>query len=312
MNIQHLRYFLTLTEWKNYRIAAEKLFISQPGLSKAIKSLEEELGVPLFNRVGNENLLSKYGKIFYTTAKKCVEDLDHGIGTIETLSHEAQNLIRLGSIYSCSTQCVPLSMIEFQKQFPGVLFDCTQGESEQIIEALMNQEIDVGLISTPDLPSEADNIGIIKILSYSSALAVPNDHKFSDLDSIRYANILDEPFVAHSENSALSKMIRQTISSYGYDLPKDIRARYNTESAILSSISKGLGIGLVSDTDFNRQLGLRLLKLEDVFIEFPVYMIWRDDLVATTVVNAYKNYVFQAHHLYSLSRDIKDMPIAAS
>ena len=84
MNLYHLRYFVTLAHWEHYTKAAAELSITQPSLSHAIASLEQELGVNLFEKEGRNIVLTKYGRMFLEDVEKSMEILDSGIKTLKS------------------------------------------------------------------------------------------------------------------------------------------------------------------------------------------------------------------------------------
>lgn len=297
MNISQLNYFVTLVEYKHYGKAAEKLYISQPALSKAIKNLEEELDVPLFNKVGKENRLTNYGKIFHKYAKNSLNILDTGTKQIKSLTEVNKHNIRLETVYSCATQCVPLSIYNFRKKFPNVNFEYKENTSQNIIEHLINSVIDLGLISDCSTLNNQKNIGVLKLFDYETSLVIPKNHRLSKKTSVSYKDILNEPFISYTEDTANLNVLRKELSSYGLPYPKNIVVRCNTESAVLASVEKGLGIGIVSDTNFNKNIDLKFLKFDNIVIKFPIYIIWRNDLLTSKAITAYKDYILTAHHI---------------
>ncbi|MBR8701963.1 HTH-type transcriptional regulator GltC [Fusobacterium sp. DD29] len=297
MNISQLNYFVTLVEYKHYGKAAKKLYISQPALSKAIKNLEEELDVTLFTKVGKENQLTKYGKIFHKYVKSSLNILDAGTKQIKSLTEDNKRNIRLETVSSCATQCVPLSIFEFKKRFPNVHFQYKENVSKKIIEHLLNSEIDLGLISDCSGLTNEKNIEVLKLFDYEAVLAVPKNHRFKKKTRISYKDILEEPFVSYTEDTANLKVLKSELDSYNLPYPKNITVRCNTESAVIASIEKGLGIGLVSDTSFNKNANLHFLKFDNIVIKFPIYIVWRNDLLTSRAIIAYKDYILNAHHI---------------
>ncbi|NOV93443.1 LysR family transcriptional regulator [Clostridium saccharobutylicum] len=92
LNLYHLRYFVTLAQLEHYGKAAEKLKITQPGLSHAMASLEEELGVKLFEKEGRNVILNKYGKMFFDDANKIISMLDGSVSSFQDISEGGGNI----------------------------------------------------------------------------------------------------------------------------------------------------------------------------------------------------------------------------
>lgn len=303
MNLQHLKYFIELVEFKNYKQTADNLNISQPALTKAIKSLEKELDISLFEKVGKENHLTKYGKIFYNYATSSLKTLDDGIAQLNLLSNKNKNLISVGAVYSCSTQCVPLSIYEFQSRFPEVNFECKEGISSEIAKDLIDSKIDIGLVADPSYLLKYGNIDKVKLLSHQVILAVPKNHSLASKTEVSYMDIVDEPFVFFSDDSAYGKILHRELEAYNLPYPRNIKLQFNNESSVLSAVQKGIGIGFVSNTKYNKQSNLHFLNLENILLEFPVYMAWKSDVIMSSMTSAYKDYVLRSHHLGSFNRE---------
>lgn len=304
MNLQQLRYFIELAKFKNYKKTAENLYISQSALSKAISKLEEELDVPLFNKNGKKNELSKYGIIFYNYINSGLKSIDDGINQLNLLSNKNKNNISIGAVFSCSTQCVPISIYQFQLEFPDVQFDCVEGTSYEISKDLINSKIDIGLVTDLSYLMNHKNIEKIKLLSYQVILAVPKNHPLANLEEVSYMDIINEPFIFYSSDSANGKILRKSLKEYNLPYPKNIRIEYNNESSIISAIRNGIGIGFVSNTKYNRQADLHFLNIDNILLEFPIYMAWKSDVIMSSITNTYKDYVLRAHHLGSFGKKI--------
>lgn len=302
MNLQHLRYFVELAKYKNYRIAAEKLYISQPALSKAIKGLEEEIGAPLFLRQDNTNVLTNYGKIFHYYVENCLISLDKGIAQLDVISKERANTIRIAATYTSATQCVPISIVEFSKKYPEVRFQCLQDVSSRVVQSVDDLETDIGLISNFPVPSEMNHIEKILILNYHGIVAISKSHPLATKNSLKLEDLQQIPYIGYSEDCGNFFSLREYFNQNHFESPKDTRYKYNSEVSILAAVEKGLGYAIVSDTHFNRRMDVKFLTIEDSLLEFPLFMIWRSDFLSSSIVNAYKNFVLQAHHLGTIER----------
>lgn len=122
MNIEYLKYFSELAKIQHYGKAAKALNISQPGLSHAIKSLEEEYGVPLFQKEGRNVSLSHYGK-------ELMKDVDEILGAYLRLEERAVGLrteektVRIGSVYPLAPGTIPHMLKEFGATFPFIIYN---------------------------------------------------------------------------------------------------------------------------------------------------------------------------------------------
>ena len=143
MNLEYLKYFAELAKVQHYGKAAKILNISQPGLSHAIKTLEEECGVPLFQREGRNVSLSSYGK-------ELMKDVDDILNAYLRLEERAAGLrteektVRIGTVYPLAAGMVRRMLQELGATFPFVVYNRLTPE---IAEGLMDGKYDIGFCS---------------------------------------------------------------------------------------------------------------------------------------------------------------------
>ena len=143
MNIEYLKYFAELAKVQHYGKAAKALNISQPGLSHAIKTLEEEYGVPLFLREGRNVSLSQYGK-------ELMQDVEEILDVYLRMEERAAGLknqektVRIGTVYPLAPGTIPRMLREFGATFPFIVYNRMTPE---IAEGLLNGKYDIGFCS---------------------------------------------------------------------------------------------------------------------------------------------------------------------
>ena len=115
MNLFHIRYFVKLAEVGHYTKAAQELHITQPSLSHAISQLENELGVPLFEKNGRNTTLTRFGDEFLACAKQTISTLDGGVDSIQREAR-GDGVIRVGFLRAFGTQFVPQLASQFLKE----------------------------------------------------------------------------------------------------------------------------------------------------------------------------------------------------
>ena len=103
MNYQHLEYFLKAAEYQHFTRAAEALHITQPALTKAILGMEEELGVPLFQKQGRNIELTRYGNIFYDYVKVSLDGISQGISAVKKQASIDLNMVEIAAPCSINT-----------------------------------------------------------------------------------------------------------------------------------------------------------------------------------------------------------------
>ena len=143
MNIEYLKYFAELAKLQHYGKAAKALNISQPGLSHAIKTLEDEYGVPLFQKEGRNVSLSRYGK-------ELMQDVEEILDAYLRMEERAAGLrteektVRIGTVYPLAAGMIPHMLREFGATFPFIIYNRLTPEIE---EGLLDGKYDIGFCS---------------------------------------------------------------------------------------------------------------------------------------------------------------------
>lgn len=143
MNIEYLKYFAELAKLQHYGKAAKALNISQPGLSHAIKTLEDEYGVPLFQKEGRNVSLSRYGK-------ELMQDVEEILDAYLRMEERAAGLrteektVRIGTVYPLAAGTIPHMLREFGATFPFIIYNRLTPEIE---EGLLDGKYDIGFCS---------------------------------------------------------------------------------------------------------------------------------------------------------------------
>ena len=115
MNLSHLRYFVRLAETRHYTKAAEQMYISQPSLSHAIAQLEQELGVPLFEKSGRNVELTQFGEVFLKQVCQSLEILDGSVDYLHRIA-AGNGVVRLGLLRTLGVEYVPALAASFKRQ----------------------------------------------------------------------------------------------------------------------------------------------------------------------------------------------------
>lgn len=137
MNLYHLRYFVQLAHTRHYTRAAEQLCITQPSLSHAISQLENELGLPLFEKTGRNTELTRFGEQFLECAERTLSTLDEGVEELKRVSR-GEGLIRLGLLRTLGVDYVPDVVSRFLAANAGkkIRFTFETGMTNQLLEGL--------------------------------------------------------------------------------------------------------------------------------------------------------------------------------
>ena len=149
MTIIQLEYAVALATYKSFVSAAEKSFVTQPTLSLQIQKLEEELGVKIFDRSKHPIEVTAMGKVIIEQVRKAIEEFERIHELIQQQQNTLSGVFRLAVIPTVAPNILPALLENYSKSFPDIRMEVSELETNRIIKALRNNEIDAGLLSTP-------------------------------------------------------------------------------------------------------------------------------------------------------------------
>lgn len=208
MNIEYLKYFAELAKLQHYGKAAKALNISQPGLSHAIKTLEDEYGVPLFQKEGRNVSLSRYGK-------ELMQDVEEILDAYLRMEERAAGLrteektVRIGTVYPLAAGTIPHMLREFGATFPFIIYNRLTPEIE---EGLLDGKYDIGFCSELLKSEELEYYPLRE--SYIAA-AVPEGHPLEGKENITLKEAAKYPQVMFSRTSGFRSLQEQIFAEQG-------------------------------------------------------------------------------------------------
>ena len=247
MTLQQINYFCAICEEMHYTKAANKIHVSQPSLSYAIKELEQELGVKVFKRRGKHVELTECGEIFYQYAQRALECLNEGIQAVETKKNEDQKQINIGYLFSiCVDFLAPLI-----NEYFGYIGRCDQlmnflpCKQPQVVEALQRGRFDIAFV-TDDIQSRLINTSIemIPVCQQEMFIVVRKDHPLAQKSSVLFSEIKNENFVAINPGKGLRIHMDQYFQKMNAQ-PRIVFAVDDSET-LLSYVEAGVGIAIMS------------------------------------------------------------------
>ena len=204
MTIRHLKIFIEVAQCGKMRSAAERLFVSQPTISQAIRELEQHYGVLLFQRIKKRLYITDEGKQLLFCAKDVVEQFDHLEEKMLNLSRTEK--IKIGATVTVG-ECILSDIInQFKIKKPTVEVYSYANNTERIEEKLLNGEIDIGIIEgkikSPHL------ISIPKIKDYL-VLVCSNQHPFAKKDVINLKELANKSFAMREKGSGTRELFEE-------------------------------------------------------------------------------------------------------
>ena len=153
MELRHLRYFVALAECLSFTRAAERVHVTQSTLSHQIRQLEEELGHPLFDRIGKRVMLTEAGETFLGYASRALREVDHGLSDLMRAGDELSGEVRIGATGTFNIGFVPECLAMFLERNPTVKVMVDELAADAIAQRLIDASLDVGIAYQPSDPT---------------------------------------------------------------------------------------------------------------------------------------------------------------
>lgn len=226
MELLQLQYFLVVARLEHMTEAARNLHVTQSSLSKTIGRLEEDLGVPLFDRIGRKLRLNEFGSSFLLRAERALFELEQGKQELRDLSSPEHSTLKL-AVTTAST--LPNILREFRKKRPHIQFHVQMLTTQEMVTLLHRGEVDFCLSSPP---IEGDDIECQIVFIDPILVAVPMGHRLADRSSISLIELKDEWFVGVKKGYGTRDLIDSVCKSVGF-VPKYVYEGMNLQGLAL-------------------------------------------------------------------------------
>jgi LysR family transcriptional regulator, nitrogen assimilation regulatory protein len=213
MNLRQLQYFIEVSELESVTKAADRLHVAQPALSRHMRSLEHELGVPLFERDGRGIILTNAGLVFRDRIRAVLRDLDRAQLEVQALSRSPGGRIDFGMPFSISQALTRALVQRVHDELPAVALRVIDGWTGFIIEWLLRGRLDLGIIYDHTLKS--DVLRTEPLAAEEQFLVCAADDKLSQRESITLAEVADLPLALPSREHGLRLAVEQYMQTIG-------------------------------------------------------------------------------------------------
>jgi len=259
---RHLRYFLAVAEELHFRKAAEKLFISQPGLSRQIKQMEQDLGVTLFERNNRRVALTKTGDYLQKELQINLKNLEDILAHSKLIHHGKEGHLTLGFVGSAMLQIIPAILKQFNSKFPKVMFKLEEMDNQKQIEGLLSQEIDVGFVRLERVPRSLE---IHTVLKETFCLVLPKNHPVNKRNFKNLSQFKDSPFILFDPEYSASyyEKVMQIFDGCGF--APIISHNTIHASSIYKLVENNLGVSIVPKSlQFGYDMNVKFIELDAI------------------------------------------------
>lgn len=273
MELRHLRYFAVLADELHFGRAAERLAISQPPLSVAIRQLEDTVGARLFERNSKQVRLTPAGQALRASARKLLRQAEEAALEAREVAAGSAGRLRIGFVGAMLYRGLPQALRAFQASHPAVRISLAELNSAEQITDLLHDRLDLGFMHTARLPQD---LASRLLLTEPFVACLPTHHALARQRVLEVGALRDQPFVlfARAASPDYHERLLAICAQSGF-LP-EVRHEVRHWLAVVSMVAQGLGVALVPQAMQRSALkGAVFRPLDGVTAQSEAYGVWR-------------------------------------
>ncbi len=280
MKLQQLKYLLAIADnGLNITAAAERLYTSQPGVSKQLKLLEEELGLQLFTRKGKSlGSITPAGHQVIDRARIIMREAENIRSLASDYYQEQEGSLSIATTHTQARYVLPRIVSEFRKRFPRVNLNLHQGTSEQIADMMAANDIDFAIATGSD--ELFDDLLLLPSYRWDRSIVVPNGHALTTLDrGITLSDLAEHPLVTYVFSFGGQSSLKRAFAEEG--LEPDVVFTARDADVIKTYVRMGLGVGIVASmaADCSDRKDLTVIDAEGLFPRSTTWIGYRRNTV---------------------------------
>ena len=271
MELRQLEYFVAVVEEANFTRAAERVHISQSGVSAQIRQLEHELGASLIDRSGRAATPTTAGVAALTHARAVLASVDALRQAVDDVTGLVRGRLVVGMVTACTVAALFDALAAFHTAHPGVEITLLEDTSDQLIDGVRSGAIDLALVGTAGAtPAGLESLGIV---SEGLVAAVPLDHPLACRQETTLAEISAYPIACLPEGTGIRTVFDQACAAAG--ARPEIALQASAPGAVVDLAIRGLGVAILSASMVAGHADrLRALPIGDIQTPAVLALVW--------------------------------------
>ena len=260
MKLQQLRYLVAIAQYGlNISVAAEKLYTSQPGVSKQIKLLEDELGVQLFNRNGKHlTHVTPVGRQIIERAETMLREVENIQALADEFKDDRRGALSLATTHTQAKYALPHIISTFRARYPEVTLHIHQGAPEQIAEMAVSGQVDFAIAT--EAIELFEDLTMLPCYSWNRCILVTPDHPLAQLDKLTLEDVAAYPIVTYVFGFTGRSQLDTAFEAI--NLKPNVVFTAVDSDVIKTYVSLGFGVGIVARMAYNPEVDSGLVALD--------------------------------------------------
>ncbi|NAW68841.1 LysR family transcriptional regulator [Vibrio sp. V27_P1S3P104] len=302
MDIKALRYFVELVNQQSFTRASEQLYVTQPTISKMIRSLEIEVGQPLLHREGRRFWLTEAGEIVYQRAGEIIAQLTQLDAELIDLNQLQRGQLRLGIPPMVGHLYAGL-IRQYRQVYPNVEMTIVEYGGRKIEQAVLDGELDVAITMLSQHAEQ--NLNTLVLDNYPIYAVLPNSSPWKDMPKLNWSMLKNEPFYLYTQEFTLSDYVQSLCKQQGF-IPQ-IAARSSQWDFLVALVKNGIGVAFLPEPLCQRiQSDGVLVRPITPTIDWRLCVIWHAERYISRTAEAWIELCKQYQSTSNLRLDKKD------
>lgn len=271
MELRQLEYFVAVAEEENFTRAAERVHISQSGVSAQVRQLEHDLGASLFDRSGRSVRLTPAGTAALRHARSALAAADAVRQAVDEVNGLIRGRLVVGMVTACTVTPLFDALSALHHQHPGVEMVLLEDTSDRLVERLRAGTVDLALISTSG--TTPPGLEAYEIIREPLVAAMPSDHPLCEQPEVTLADLARHPVVSLPTGAGVRAVFDDACAAAGVDV--EIAFQAGAPSAIADLAIRGLGVAILSESLVARHRPhLTTRPIADIHTEPVLSLAW--------------------------------------
>jgi DNA-binding transcriptional LysR family regulator len=287
ISLRQLKVFLMVAKCLNYTRASERLFMSQPAVSKQIKQLEEEVGVCLFEKVGKKIFLTEAGHDMQSYANSILGLVSEAKDHFSQVKGGQKGRLKVAVATTASSFAIDM-LGQFRKTYSEVDFDIEVTNRQTLLSHLDRNLVDLVIMGQPP---ENNQYSVEPFMKNPLVFIAPIDHPLVG-ERVTVGDLIKESFVAREEGSGTRQAMDAFFEAQAGEL--QVGMLFNSNESIKSAVASGFGLALVSVHTIQAELehaSLAILDVENTPIQRFWYLVHLKEKRLSAVAETFRNFI---------------------
>ena len=285
IDLDRLRIFKAVAEARSFTRAADLVHLTQPGISKHVRQMEEYYGVPLFDRLGRTVALTQSGEILFEATQEVMALVRAAEQKIQDMSGMRAGKLHLGASFPIGVYILPLVLAAYRKSYPAVEVQLEIATSEKTEAKVLANRLDVGLVTNF---ARHTKLSARQFMSDGLVVIVSANHRWSARSRIKARELLEETFIFAARGAGVRAIVEARLRAKGIVL-ENVLDFVNSEG-VKHAVEAGLGISIQPKSIVQQELStgsLRALQLADLDASFGYFYLCRKNRHVSSAAKAF-------------------------